>query len=82
MTDTKDTISAPAPEHDERRPKMEAKAGADPLAAARIVRAIDKRGVTWDFDDEPATKQPDGMTEREAQPDVYESEEGRVNDDV
>ena len=36
---------------------LEAKTGADP-AAARIIRANDKRGVTWDFDDKPATKQP------------------------
>ena len=38
---------------------LEATTGDNPFTA-RIVRAIDKRGVTWDFDD-PATKRPDGM---------------------
>ena len=104
MTDTKNTILSPAPEHDEkcrhtdcvgeccepcanmpkaeeRRPKigddvvnlvggtyrgfrvsyvnndcLEATTGGHPFIA-RIVRTIDKRGVTWNFD-EPVTKQP------------------------
>jgi hypothetical protein len=114
MTDTNNTIPAPAHEHNKRcrhtdcvgeccepcanmpkaearRPKvgdcvvnlvggrcggfrvsyvnrdcLEAKTGDGGATAARIIRTIDSVGVTWDFD-EPATKQPDDLTERECE---------------